>query len=264
MKKHIEVLIMNKNKIKILLCLMFIFISCGKKEERHPQSVEQKNDNVLIEKEYCSYEILKHNFISGDPSTISYIGPQHGIIINSAIFPYDRLQRYEPDAFSPGFSNFIRNEKELSYEKVMNYFSENVTNDFVLLSNVRGYYEPDSKKFVEGSRNFLILDGSKVGEYAVSINNSDSNCYITYEFLIIGKDGLISADVMLKCSAFDIQIPNPSYFEYYAGQLEWKSPSVKKEFYDKLEGADYKKLPSKIVLLKDSKELFLKSFKVKK
>lgn len=254
---------MKKNKLLFFLCTIFIFTSCVKKQTNIIQKTEPEITNCLIEKEYCSYQILKNNFISGDPNTISYIGPQQGIIINSTIIPYDELYHYEPNAFSPGFGRFIKNEENLSYEKVLHYFSENINNDYILLANKTGYGANDEKYFVDGSHNIYCVNNIRNSEYAVAISNSDSMCYITYEFLIISARGLISADIMLKCSAFDIQVSNSNYFDYDSGQLDWKSPAAKKEFCERLESSDYKRLPTKISLLRDSKDLFLKSFLLK-
>ena len=262
--EHIEDLIMQNRKCPVVVVSLLLMIamsfSCRGKQEKTDEPEISKNMTKLIYCGFCSYEVINDDFIFSDPKDLSYFDFPEYIRIKANLHEYSSVKRWEKEALAPQFSDFVKNEEDLSYAKVKNFYCESKGDDFKLLSNYPGYNaEENETYFLEGTRQDIYIDGEPVGEYAVTIYDSDSLVYICYEGMILSESGLIKVDIELRTSGFRIQIPNPNYFDYEDSQLVWKSEKDKKEFYDKMESDEYKKLPSHVVLLRETKDLFLKT-----
>lgn len=257
------------NKLHNLIVItVFLFIGCEKRAVSGQENKVGKNEATkLIENEFCSYEVLKNDLVTDELDVDDIFTPfgSKRIEICSSEFEYERLYRFEPEAFSPLFYDFLKRNENPTYENVCDYFNSNLdTDEYVFLSDFSGYGS-DGTYFIPGSRKRLIIESEILGEYAVGHIDTDSYSVFNYEFILIGQKGLVNVTLSLTIKNAYLSIPAPQKFIYDVNNnLVWKDSHDVKLFVEKMESEDYETLEKTVVLFRKSKDLLLKTIKLKK
>jgi hypothetical protein len=233
----------------VLLTFSLLNISCGNKKLKTKVVTV---DNVV------SYEIFDDDFFVPDT-----LFAENKININTVAFSFDRLKSFEDESFSKPLMDIIYNSSDDMYEKVIDYLSSAKFDEdyFVLFNNRTTGSVPSDVKM---NNDFpLIKDGIIIGEYMFQNNGSH---YFPYEFIYFSKNHLIQTTIELNrpdmsmfenCKEFFSKRETESSLPYY-----WVSDQKKKEFFEILESKKYKKLPEEFQLLRESKDLFLRTLTI--
>ena len=236
-------------KYIIILLFFFVFISCDKTKLK---------TKVVSVKDVVSYEMFDDDFFVPDT-----LFAENKININTVAFSFDRLKSFEDESFSKPLMDIIYNSSDDMYEKVIDYLSSAKFDEdyFVLFNNRTTASVPSDVKM---NNDFpLIKDGIIIGEYMFQNNGSH---YFPYEFIYFSKNHLIQTTIELNrpdmsmfenCKEFFAKKYPDSFLPYY-----WVSDQKKKEFFEILESNKYKKLPKEFQLLRESKDLFLRTLTI--
>lgn len=235
-----------KKNIFIVGLMCFVLFSC--------KSTKLKTKVVTV-KNVVSYEMFDDDYFAED------MFADNKIICHTVAFTFNRLKSFEDDAFSKEFMNIIHSSSNDVYDRTMEYLNSAKFDEdyFVLFRN--GGSEPSDIKLYNDFP--FENDGKIIGEY-IFVNNIYHS--FSYEFIYVSKNHLLQTTIELrrpetsmfeKCGDFFVKEDKDDPFSYY-----WISDEKKKEFFEILESDNYKKLPKEFQLLREAKDLYLRTLTV--
>ena len=157
----------------------------------------------------------------------------------------------------------IKESNGNEYENFLDYFNsvdfENTK--WVMFSDVDGYNTSSHKNFINNSHKKISYNGNVIGEELFFIGDGSLPVSISYNFLFVTKQKLVS--VVMRINSFGDDISGfQNMLEKKDDAYYWKSKKDQEQFFFMLEGRSRKSLPQNIQLLWETKELFLKTLKI--
>jgi len=183
------------------------------------------------------------------------------IIVNG--YEYRELKKFEEDSFSSKAMYIIKESNGNEYENFLDYFNsvdfENTK--WVMFSDVDGYNTSRHKNFINNSHKKISYNGNVIGEELFFMGDGSLPISISYNFLFVTKQKLVS--VVMRINSFGDDISGfQNMLEKKGDAYYWKSKKDQEQFFFMLEGRNRKSLPQNIQLLWETKELFLKTLKI--
>lgn len=236
-----------KKNVFIIILMCFVLFSC--------KSTKLKTKVVTV-KNIVSYEMFDDDYFAEDMFT------DNKIICHTNIFSFNQLKSFEDEAFSRELMSIIYSSSEDMYDKVIEYLSSaKFDEDYCVLFDNRPNSIPSDVKI---NNDFpLIKDDKIIGEYIFKNNIIHS---FPYKFIYFSKRHLIQTTIELRrpdvsvfenCKDYFVKLDKDTSLSYY-----WISDEKKKEFFEILESDNYKKLPKEFQLLRETKDLYLKTLTI--
>lgn len=235
--------------LKIIFISAFVFLLLGCKDQPATKKVSFIDNLVefsIPDSEQIVYKIE------------DYL--EDNIHISVAAFDYSRLKNFEKESYSDAAMNIFYNSDSNKYKQLLEYLKDFdfSRNDFALFSDYNGYGSTKKKLCVNNSHKKIIINGQVVGEQIFYMPQQKLPFSTSYNFIIVTPEKLIDASLEINVLGNDIQ-PYEDFIIEKNGNYYWKSENTKEDFYKLLESDKYKLLPENLQLLRETKDLLLKT-----
>ena len=184
------------------------------------------------------------------------------VLVNG--FTYDELKNFEAESYSKDAMKIFYNSDENKYEQLLEYLCkfDFTSNEFAIYSDYGGYGSTTKFACVNSSHKKIMKNSEIIGEEFFYIPEKGFPFSTSYQFIIVTKEKLIDISITIINVGEDSIELLKDFFELKDGTYYWKSEEAKKSFYELLESKEYKKLPKNLQLLRETKDLFLKTLKI--
>lgn len=183
------------------------------------------------------------------------------VLVNG--FTYDELKNFEAESYSKDAMKIFYNSDENKYEQLLDYLRkfDFTSNEFAIYSDYGGYGSTTKFACVNSSHKKIMRNSEIIGEEIFYISGKEFPFSTSYQFIIVTKEKLLKVRLSINLVGEDIN-PYTDFIIEKDGTYYWKSEEAKKSFYELLESKEYKKLPKNLQLLRETKDLFLKTLKI--
>lgn len=236
--------------LKILLSIAIVFLLFGCEEQYATKKVSFKDNLIeffIPDSDMVVYELKDFR--------------EDNVHISVAAIDYSELKHYESESYSTAAMEIFYNSDNNKFEQLLNYLREFdfSTNEFAIFSDYNGYGSTSRKVCVNTSHKSITKDGEIVGEQIFYMPQRKFPFSVSYDFIIAAQSKLIDISFYINVLGNDIQ-PYTDFIIEKDGSYRWKSEKTKEDFYNILESKKYKVLPKNLQLLRETKDLFLKTF----
>lgn len=238
--------------LKAILIMTFTLMVLGCGEQYAIKKVSFKNNLIefyIPDSELVAYELKDFH--------------EDNVHISVGAFDYLELKQFEPEAYSSAAMNIFYNSDSNRYEKLLEYLRtfDFSTNDFAIFSDYNGYGSTSKKICVNTSHEKITRNGQIVGEQIFYMPKQKLPFSASYDFVFATQTKLVDISIYINVLGNDIQ-PYTDFIIEKDGSYYFKSEKAKEDFYTFLESKKYKKLPKNLQLLRETKDLFLKTLKI--
>ena len=185
---------------------------------------------------------------------------EDNIHISVGAFDYSELKYFEPESYSSAAMKIFYNSDSNKYAQLLDYLKtfDFSTNDFAIFSDYNGYGSTNKKVCINTSHKKITRNGQIVGEQIFYMPNQKLPFSTSYDFVFATRTKLVDISIYINVIGNDIQ-PYTDFVIEKNGSYYWKSEKAKEDFYTLLESKKYKELPKNLQLLRETKDLFLKT-----
>lgn len=235
--------------LKILYIIAIAFYLSGCNEHTATKTVSFKDGLIefyIPDSELVVYELK--DFL------------EDNIHISVGAFDYSELKHFEPESYSSDVMKIFYNSDSNKYEQLLDFLRtfDFSTNDFAIFSDYNGYGSTNKKICVNTSHKKITRNGQIVGEQIFYMPNQKLPFSASYDFVFATRTKLVDISIYVNVLGNDIQ-PYEDFVIEKDGSHYWKSEKAKEDFYTLLESKKYKELPVNLQLLRETKDLFLKT-----
>ena len=174
-------------------------------------------------------------------------------------FTYDELKNFEAESYSSEIMAILYNRNDSQCEYILKYInSVDFKNTKCVLFSERFI----DNRFLDLYLSPIYYQDKIIGEQLFHLTNDKIPFSIGYDFIFVTKEKLIETSIAIINVGEDNVELLKDFSELKDGTYYWKSEEAKKSFYELLESKEYKKLPKNLQLLRETKDLFLKTLKI--